>query len=292
MKFPQISFKFSILIAEDLMIKFIPVLYAAEYVPQKNLRKIGILLFSNSLLSILLHACYKTFQKIQQIFLQCLFIRGTPSDNHWGETLETTTYSSRAEVLRDELNQLFGSQERNIDQATRSLKVLAHPARLKILCALRTGEQTVQDLEYYTGLKQTTLSQHLSLLRSRDIVTSRREANFSFYRIANDRILELFELIKDIYCQTWKESKIFLPSPWDQSINFLQFLLFDRRNDLSKDCLFPTFVNCALLKLMIGPLAPRMIEFGNSDLQVCLKQVLKNNKSFSLDERINKIFKS
>jgi ArsR family transcriptional regulator len=116
--------------------------------------------------------------------------------------LATTTYSSRTEVLRDELNQLFGSQERNIDQATRSLKVLAHPARLKILCALRTGEQTVQDLEYCTGLKQTTLSQHLSLLRSRDIVTSRREANFSFYRIANDRTLELFELIKDIYCQT------------------------------------------------------------------------------------------
>ena len=114
----------------------------------------------------------------------------------------TTTYSPHAEALRDELNQLFGSQERNIDQATRSLKVLAHPARLKILCALRTGEQTVQDLEYYTGLKQTTLSQHLSLLRARDIVTSRREANFSYYRITNDRILELFELIKDIYCQT------------------------------------------------------------------------------------------
>lgn len=292
MKFLQISFKFSILIAEDLIIKCTHIPYAAEYVPQKNLRKIGILLFSNSLLSILLHACYKDISKIQKSFLQCLFIRGTPSDNHWGETLETTTYSSRAEVLRDELNQLFGSQERNIDQATRSLKVLAHPARLKILCALRTGEQTVQDLEYYTGLKQTTLSQHLSLLRSRDIVTSRREANFSFYRIANDRILELFELIKDIYCQTWKESKISLPSPWDQSINFLQFLWFDRRNDLSKDCLFPTFVNCALLKLMIGPLAPRMIEFGNSDLQVCLKQVLKNNESFSQDERINKIFKS
>ena len=140
----------------------------------------------------------KMFSKLIEVSL----IIGAPLDNHWGETLETTSYSTRAEALRDELNQLFGSQERNIDQATRSLKVLAHPARLKILCALRTGEQTVQDLEYCTGLKQTTLSQHLSLLRSRDIVTSRREANFSFYRIANDRILELFALIKDIYCQT------------------------------------------------------------------------------------------
>ena len=166
--------------------------------PQQNIRKIRILLFSNSLLFILLHACYDdVFNSIKVSLLI-----GAPLDNHWGETLETTSYSTRAEALRDELNQLFGSQERNIDQATRSLKVLAHPARLKILCALRTGEQTVQDLEFCTGLKQTTLSQHLSLLRSRDIVTSRREANFSFYRIANDRILELFALIKDIYCQT------------------------------------------------------------------------------------------
>jgi len=82
MKFLQISFKFSNLIAEDLMLKCIHILYAAEYVPQKNLRKIGILLFSNSLLSILLHACYKDISKIQKSFLQCLFIRGTPSDNH------------------------------------------------------------------------------------------------------------------------------------------------------------------------------------------------------------------
>lgn len=115
--------------------------------------------------------------------------------------METATLSTHSEGLRAELNQLFGDQERNIDQATRSLKVLAHPARLKILCALRAGEHTVQELEYYTGLKQTTLSQHLSLLRSRDIVASRREANFSYYRIANERVIELFELIKDIYCQ-------------------------------------------------------------------------------------------
>jgi len=82
MKFLQISFKFSILIAEDLVLKCMYILYAAEYVPQKNIRKIGILLFSNNLLSILLHACYKGISKIQKSFLQCLFIRGTPSDNH------------------------------------------------------------------------------------------------------------------------------------------------------------------------------------------------------------------
>ena len=175
-------------------------LYAAECVPQKKLSKIGILLFSNSLLSILLHACYKFIFKLSK-FSQVSLSSGHPIGQSLRKDIGNNYLHFPQRSLRDELNQLFGSQERNIDQATRSLKVLAHPARLKILCALRTGELTVQDLEYYTGLKQTTLSQHLSLLRARDIVTSRREANFSFYRIANDRILELFELIKDIYCK-------------------------------------------------------------------------------------------
>jgi ArsR family transcriptional regulator len=95
---------------------------------------------------------------------------------------------------------MFGSQEANLNRAAQSLKVMAHPARLKILCALRMGEQTVQNLEFYTGLLQTTLSQHLGQLRNRGIVDCRREANYSIYRFADERMVELFELVKDIYC--------------------------------------------------------------------------------------------
>ena len=104
------------------------------------------------------------------------------------------------ELLKCELTNLFGEQEKNIGSAAQCLKVLAHPARIQILCALRSGEQTVQNLEYYTGLRQTTLSQHLSLLKSRGVLESRREANYSFYRISNQQMVELFDLIKDIFC--------------------------------------------------------------------------------------------
>ena len=97
-------------------------------------------------------------------------------------------------------------KKENIEKAAGCLKVLAHPARLQIMCALRNGEQTVQDLEFLTGLRQTTLSQHLSLLKNRDVLASRREANFSFYRIANMRMVELFNLVQDIFCHTPKES--------------------------------------------------------------------------------------
>ena len=102
--------------------------------------------------------------------------------------------------LRNELSRLFGTQQENIEKASACLKVLAHPSRLQILCALKHGEQTVQDLEYLTGIRQTT-PQHLSLLNSREVLASRREANYSYYRIANNRMLELFNLVQEIFCE-------------------------------------------------------------------------------------------
>ncbi len=103
--------------------------------------------------------------------------------------------------LRDELEQLFVQQEDNIEKAVRCLKVFAHPSRLKILCVLRFGEQTVQNLEKYTGIAQATLSQHLSLLKDRGVVTSRRVANYSYYSVANDKIVDLFEMIQHMFCK-------------------------------------------------------------------------------------------
>ena len=103
--------------------------------------------------------------------------------------------------LQDSLNDIFGDQEENIDKAVRCLKVLAHPARLKILCILKSKECSVQELVGYTGLAQATVSQHLSLLKDRDIVRSIKQGNFSIYRITNPNVIELFELIKKMFCQ-------------------------------------------------------------------------------------------
>jgi len=106
----------------------------------------------------------------------------------------------KSEKFKCKLEELFGDQEENIENAAQCLKVMSHPARLRILCVLRDGEQTVQNLEYYTEIKQTTLSQHLSLLKSRGVLVSRRETTYSFYRISNNKIKELFDLIKEVFC--------------------------------------------------------------------------------------------
>ena len=110
------------------------------------------------------------------------------------------TSASKNEIIKRELDQLFGEQNTNIEIAAQCLKVMSHPARLRILCALRQGEQTVQKLEYYTGIKQSTLSQHLALLKSRGVLVSRRETTYSFYSFSNDQITKLFDLIKEVFC--------------------------------------------------------------------------------------------
>lgn len=101
---------------------------------------------------------------------------------------------------RKKLDEMFAEQDKNLSLAARALKIMAHPARLKILCILRDGEQTVQNIEYYTDLSQSNLSQHLSLLRDRKIVNVRRDGGYSIYFIDNPHIVELFELITKIYC--------------------------------------------------------------------------------------------
>ena len=103
--------------------------------------------------------------------------------------------------LEMDLRSLFVDQQENINKATECLRVLSHPARLKILCILQQGEQNIQDLEYLTGLKQATLSQHLSLLKLHNVLNLRREGNYSYYRIADERFQRLFEMVKSIFCQ-------------------------------------------------------------------------------------------
>ncbi|MBF0278736.1 MAG: winged helix-turn-helix transcriptional regulator [SAR324 cluster bacterium] len=105
------------------------------------------------------------------------------------------------ETLKESLEILFGRRAERIEKAARCLKVFAHPARMKILCVLRVGECSVLNLSNYTGIEQAPLSQHLSLLKDRGIVVSRRSGNYVLYSLANDQMSQLFEMIQEIYCK-------------------------------------------------------------------------------------------
>ena len=63
------------------------------------------------------------------------------------------------------------------------LKLMSHPERLLMLCRLDEGEASVSELVVLTGLSQSSVSQHLALLREEDVVSIRGEAQTRYYRL-------------------------------------------------------------------------------------------------------------
>ena len=61
------------------------------------------------------------------------------------------------------------------------LKVMSHPERLLMLCRMDEGEVSVNELVALTGLSQSSVSQHLALLRAEDVVAVRIDANIRWY---------------------------------------------------------------------------------------------------------------
>lgn len=97
---------------------------------------------------------------------------------------------------------LIGNEE-DIHVASRSLKAMAHPLRLKILCMLgAAGEVSVQGIVEYVGTSQSNISQHLSILRDKGILASRKDANKVFYRISDPKIVSLISSLRDAFCST------------------------------------------------------------------------------------------
>lgn len=95
--------------------------------------------------------------------------------------------------------QLLENQE-HIDQASRALKAMAHPLRLKILCVLASDEVSVQEIVDCVGTSQSNISQHLAILREKGVLRTRKDANRVFYRISDERTLTLIGMMREVYC--------------------------------------------------------------------------------------------
>ena len=89
----------------------------------------------------------------------------------------------------------------SLEKAARCLRVLAHPARLLIIHLLGERERSVQELEKEVGISQSSISQHLNLLKDKDILESRRVAQQIFYRLKSPRLVELTALTRELFCK-------------------------------------------------------------------------------------------
>ena len=94
------------------------------------------------------------------------------------------------------------TREEDIERASRSLKAMSHPLRLKILCTLGNDEVSVQGIVENVGTSQSNISQHLAILRDKGILASRKDANKVFYRVGDARTLRLIEMMQEVYCNS------------------------------------------------------------------------------------------
>ena len=97
--------------------------------------------------------------------------------------------------------QLF-ARAADIEIASRSLKAMAHPLRLKILCTLGSNEVCVQGIVENVGTSQSNISQHLAILRDKGILSSRKDANKVFYRVGDERTLRLIGMMQEVFCSS------------------------------------------------------------------------------------------
>ena len=85
-------------------------------------------------------------------------------------------------------------------EAEELLKAIANRHRLTILCQLIDGERSVGELASFLSLRDSTVSQHLALLRKDGLVTTRRDGQTIWYAIDSAPARKLLETLYQIYC--------------------------------------------------------------------------------------------
>ena len=111
----------------------------------------------------------------------------------------TSKRAMPASKVSEDIFELIGKSE-DIEQASRAMKAIAHPLRLKVLCVLAGGELPVQDIMEAVGTSQSNISQHLAILRDKKILKTRKDANRVHYRIADKRTVKLVGMMREVFC--------------------------------------------------------------------------------------------
>jgi len=77
-------------------------------------------------------------------------------------------------------------------------KALAHPGRLEILDLLGQGERGVSELQKVLGISKTSISQHLSILKSAGVLTTRRAGKQIYCSLALPEVKQACQLIRKV----------------------------------------------------------------------------------------------
>src|SRR3990167_1514839 len=86
-------------------------------------------------------------------------------------------------------------------------KVFSNPIRLEILNLLRDKEMSVTEIINTSKLSQANISQHLSIMKSKGIVISKRDGKMIYYKLSNPKILKAFDIIKEVLTERLEKSR-------------------------------------------------------------------------------------
>lgn len=87
------------------------------------------------------------------------------------------------------------------EATAQQLKLIAHPCRLLVLCALVEGEKNVSELTSMANVSQTLMSNHLALLRKANIVDYKRDHRTLNYYLKDERMKQVLMTLHNVYCE-------------------------------------------------------------------------------------------
>jgi len=100
----------------------------------------------------------------------------------------------------------FSELEPKIMDAAKLMEMLSLPIRLKILCTLLEGEQSVLSLAATAELSQPAMSHHLKKLRDANLVSTRRDGQTIYYSLEGREVAEVLKVLHRLYCGTLDSS--------------------------------------------------------------------------------------
>lgn len=104
--------------------------------------------------------------------------------------------SARLPTMDQPIEEIHEIDPAILDRASRVIRVLGHPLRLRILNLLEGSERNVTELVVATGANQAVVSQQLRILRSEGVVDDRREGSRVYYRITEPKVSKILDCIR------------------------------------------------------------------------------------------------
>jgi len=84
-------------------------------------------------------------------------------------------------------------------------KMLANPKRLMILNMLSIKEMSVGEIAEVIGVSLANISQHLNVLKNKDVVKYRKDGHTVYYSLVDRRLLDVCQMMRSILIERMKE---------------------------------------------------------------------------------------